>query len=109
VNASRDCARICFCLGFGRGFRRRAGHLVDEFADLAFRQRAHETVDRLAAGKGDHGRDRLNAHLARDSRVIIDVELDQLDPAPASCTAFSMIGVSCLQGRTTAPRNRPAP
>mgnify|MGYP003693756911 CR=1 FL=1 len=31
--------------------------------------------------KRDHGRDRLDAHLAGDGRMLVDVHLDQLDLA----------------------------
>ncbi len=61
--------------------RHALGELVDEGVDLALRHRAHETVGRLAADERDHGRDRLNAHLARNGRMLVDVHLDQLDLA----------------------------
>ena len=60
--------------------------------------------------EGDDGRNRLDAELARDLRVVVDVHLDERDfaarsprppfraPAQAACTA-----------RTRAPRSRPAP
>ena len=54
---------------------------LDEGHDLALRQRAHEAVGRLAVDEGDHRRDRLDAHLARDGRMVVDVHLDQLDLA----------------------------
>ena len=57
------------------------GEPLDERGDLALRQRAHEAVDRLAVDEGDHRRDRLDAHLARDGRMLVDVHLDQLDLA----------------------------
>jgi len=43
--------------------------------------RAHKTVGGLAVDEGDHGRDRLDAHLTRDLRMLVDVHLDQLDLA----------------------------
>src|SRR5258706_450169 len=55
--------------------------LVDESVDLALWHRAHETVGGLAVDEGDHGRDRLDAHLARNGRMLVDVHLDQLDLA----------------------------
>ena len=67
--------------------------------DLALRQRAHETVERLAVLEGDDGGDRLDAELAGDLRVVVDVHLDQPHLAlGAARTAFSRIGVSCWQG-----------
>jgi hypothetical protein len=44
----------------------------------AFRQRAHEAVDRLAALEGEDGRNRLHAELARDLGMLVDVHLDEL-------------------------------
>ena len=61
--------------------RHALGELVDEGVDLALRHRAHETVGGLAAHERDHGRDRLNAHLAGNGRMLVDVHLDQLDLA----------------------------
>jgi hypothetical protein len=70
-------------LGDIRFARRRhaLGEFVDEGVDLALRHRAHEAVGGLAAHEGDHGRDRLNAHLAGDGRMLVDIHLDQLDLA----------------------------
>ena len=45
------------------------------------RQRPHEAVDRLAVDEGEHRRDRLDAQLPRDRRVLVDVHLDELDLA----------------------------
>ena len=61
--------------------RHALGELVDEGVDLALRHRAHEAVGGLAAHERDHGRDRLNAHLAGDGRMLVDIHLDQLDLA----------------------------
>ena len=47
----------------------------------ALGQRPHEAVDRPSVLEGEHGRNRLNAHLAWDLRVVVDVELDELDRA----------------------------
>jgi len=64
---------------------RHAGRqLVDKGRDLAFRHRAHETIGGLAVDESDHGRDRLDTHLARNRRMFVDVHLDQLDPALCS-------------------------
>jgi len=49
--------------------------------NLALRHRAHKTVGGLAVDEGDHGRDRLNAHLPGNLRMVVDVHLDQLDLA----------------------------
>ena len=57
------------------------GQPLQERDHLAFRQRAHEAVGRLAVDEGDHRRDRLDAHLARDRRMLVDVHLDELDLA----------------------------
>ena len=57
------------------------GQLVDEGVDLALRHRAHEAVGGLAVDEGDHGRNRLDPHLAGDRRMLVDVHLDQLDLA----------------------------
>ena len=57
------------------------GDALDEVRDLALGQRAEEAVGRLAVDEGDHGRDRLDAHLARNGRMLVDVHLDQLDLA----------------------------
>ena len=53
----------------------------DEGVDPRFGQRSHEAVDRLPVLEGEHGGDRLHAHLPGDLRVIVDIELDQLDRA----------------------------
>ena len=57
------------------------GQPLEEGDHLAFRQRAHEAVGRLAVDEGDHRRDRLDAHLAGDGRMLVDVHLDELDLA----------------------------
>ena len=57
------------------------GQPLQEGDDLALRQRPHEAVGRLAVDEGDHRRDRLDAHLAGDRRMVVDVHLDELDLA----------------------------
>ena len=57
------------------------GQPLEEGGDLALRQRPHEAVGRLAVDEGDHGRDRLDAHLAGDRGVLVDIHLDELDLA----------------------------
>jgi hypothetical protein len=57
------------------------GEPFQELDHLAFRQRAHEAVGRLSVDERDHRRDRLDAHLLRHRRVVVDVHLDELDLA----------------------------
>ena len=57
------------------------GDARDEVRDLALGQRAEEAVGRLAVDEGDHRRDRLDAHLARNGRMLVDVHLGELDLA----------------------------
>ena len=54
------------------------GQTLEERDHLALRQRAHEPVGRLAIDEGDHGRDRLNTHLAGNGRVLVNVHLGEL-------------------------------
>ena len=54
---------------------------IDERLDAGLGQRPHEAVYRLAILEGEHRGDRLDAHLARDLRVVVDIELDQFDGA----------------------------
>ncbi len=63
------------------GRRRSAGEGGDELAQLAFRQGAHEAVDRPAVLEGVDRGDRLDAHLRRQLLVLVDVDLDQADAA----------------------------
>ena len=58
-----------------------AADLLDELGDLAFGDSAHEAVDRLAVLEGDDRRNGLDAELAGDRGMIVDVHLDQLDLA----------------------------
>ena len=62
---------------FGLGGALRPGDAIDEGLDLALRHRADEAVDRLAVGEGDDRGNRLDAELAGDRRMIVDVHLDQ--------------------------------
>jgi len=57
-----------------------ASHPLDELADLAFGNRSHEAVDRAPVLERDHGRDRLDAELTGDRRVVVDVHLHQFHP-----------------------------
>ncbi len=59
----------------------RTGEAVDELANLAFRYRTHEAVGGTAADEGDDSRDRLDAELACDRRMVVDVHLHELDAA----------------------------
>ena len=87
VGGGLQVARVARLLGRGKrlGDLRLAAiladELLDELADLAFRHGAHEAVDRLAVLEGDDRRNRLDAELAGDRRMLVDVHLDQLDPA----------------------------
>jgi hypothetical protein len=55
------------------------GDTLEEGEDLAFRQVAHEAVDRLAVDEGENGRKRLDAELPRDCRMLVGIQFDQLD------------------------------
>ena len=50
---------------------------LDEGLHLALGQRADEAVDRLAVDEGDDRRDRLDAELAGDRGMVVDVHLDE--------------------------------
>ncbi len=53
----------------------------------------------LAVLEGDDGRMELNAELAGDRRMLVDVHLDELDAsARPRATTFSSAGCSCLHG-----------
>jgi hypothetical protein len=62
---------------FGLARARRSGKALDERLDLALRYGADETVHRLAVLEGDHRGDRLDAELAGDGGMVVDVHLDQ--------------------------------
>ena len=53
--------------------------LVDPLADLGLGQGADEPVDDLPVLDGEHGRDGLDLEGGRHLRVLVDVDLDQLD------------------------------
>ncbi len=76
--------------GFGQilfGLLSRFGRhmLVEELANLGFRQRADETIDRLTAGEHHAKRNRAHAEhlaeLAGDFRLLVAVELGQQEAA----------------------------
>src|SRR5262249_19537270 len=50
-----------------------------EGRDLRFRKRAQEAISGLAGHECNDGRDRLNPHLARDRRGLVDIHLDELE------------------------------
>jgi hypothetical protein len=51
---------------------------IHKLLDLAFRQRPHEAINSLTVDEGEHRRDRLHPHLARQLLVLVDVDLDHL-------------------------------
>ena len=60
--------------------------------------------------KAIDGRDRLDAHLLRDLRVLVDIELDQLRPRRwRRGRSFRGSARAACTGRTRAPRNRRSP
>ena len=93
-------------VGLARGRR----EPVDELGHLGLGEGPDEAVDDLAVPQGEHGGDRLDLERGGDPRVLVHVDLDQLDlsrrwrrrPARGSARA-------CGRGRTTAPRGRPRP
>src|SRR5215217_2938397 len=52
-----------------------------ESAHFTLGHGAHEAIDRTAASKGEDGRDRLHAELPGDARMLVDIDLDELDGA----------------------------
>ena len=58
-----------------------AAETVDELLQLAFGQRSHEAIDRLAVDEGKHRGNRLNAHLLGELLVLVDIDLDHADLA----------------------------
>ena len=58
-----------------------SGQVGDKSLDLAFRDRAHETIHRLAVAEGIDGRDGLDAQLLGDLGILVDVHLDHLHRA----------------------------
>ena len=65
------------------------GQTGNEILDLAFRQRPHETVHRLAVLEGIDGRDRLDLEPAGNLVVFVDIDLDQ--PHLAARLSHSML------------------
>ena len=53
----------------------------DELFDRRLAEGTDEPVDDLAVPYGEHGRDRLHLEALRDNRVLVDVDLDELDRA----------------------------
>ncbi len=53
---------------------------IDELGDFRCGQRPLEAVNGLALPEGIDGRDRLDTQLRRDHLVLVDVDLDHLDP-----------------------------
>ena len=49
--------------------------------DTLLRERSHKSIDRFAVLEGEHGGDRLHAHLTWDLRMLVDIELHQLHRA----------------------------
>ena len=54
------------------------GEAFKECHHLTLRQRTHESVDRLTVGECNDRRNRLNAHLARNRWMLVDVHLREL-------------------------------
>ncbi len=50
---------------------------LHELAELAFWNRTHEAIDRLAVLESIDGRNGLDAQLLRDLRVFVDIDLDE--------------------------------
>src|SRR5437868_12516397 len=73
---------------------------IHELLDLAFGQRAHESIHRLAVDEGENRRDGLHAHLRGDLLVFIDVDLDQLHLAVGGLDNFLKTGAKLLAGAT---------
>jgi hypothetical protein len=69
-------------LGFDRAFgglgdRGAGNHLVGKAAHFTFGHGAHEAIDRTTAGKGEDGRNGLDAELTGNLRIFVDVDLDE--------------------------------
>ncbi len=75
-----------------------ARKLLDECADLAVGNRAHEPVDRLAILECVNRGDRLDAQLARDLLVFVDVDLDQFHGAVGIGDGLLECGAELLAG-----------
>jgi hypothetical protein len=88
AQAHRFCVRIDRCggrgIGGGRFVRRLCRHdavVREEFAQLAFRQCAGESVDKLAALDEVDGRDRTHLERAGELLFLVDVDLRQAERA----------------------------
>ena len=78
----------------------------DEGIDLAFRQRAEETVHRAALVEGIDGRDRAHTELAGIGGMVLGVDLDELDRAFLRLDRlFEDWAKRAAGARTTAPRS----
>ena len=91
------CRGACPCQAFDRvallqrrfilrhqfflGLTCRRHMLVQEFPDLAFRQRAHETVNRLAVHQQDDRGKALDAKCGRELLLLVGIDLHQLEAA----------------------------
>ncbi len=75
---------------------------VDEGADRALGLRAHESIERLPVAEGIDRRQRLDAKLGGDCRVLISVDLHQADPATIAGDHFFENG--CQLFTRAAPR-----
>ena len=75
VGGERLRRRVERAIRFARADR--PGDPLDERHDLALGEGAHEPVEWLAVLEGDDRRDRLDAELTGDLRMVVDVHLDQ--------------------------------
>ena len=75
--------------------------VLEELAHLAFRQRAGEAVDDLAVLDQEHGRDRADLERRAELRLLVDIDLGQLERAV-------VVGGEFLQDRAELLA-RPAP
>ena len=93
---------------------------LDERPDRGLGLGADELVDHRAVPDGEHGRDRLDLEAGRHRRVLVDVDLDQLDRAVggrrppargsgrASCTARTTGAQRSTTTGTSEERSRTA-
>ncbi|MNL18604.1 hypothetical protein D3C87_1397560 [compost metagenome] len=68
-------------IGLGLARRGAGNDLVGKTPHFALRHGAHEAIHGATAGKGEDGREGLDAELAGNVRVLVDIDLDQLDLA----------------------------
>ena len=73
-----------FITGKNFGFRILTDQTVDKCAHGAFGLRAHETVEGTAVAEGIDGRQRLDAQLPGNTRMLIDVDFDEANLAPVA-------------------------